>query len=58
MPCTSCLFSGETHTGQAFAATQWNDIETLDLRYSPLLATLRPDPRYAELQQSLDRYRW
>jgi len=44
------------HTGQAFAATQWNDIETLDLRYSPLLAPLRPDHRYAELQQSLDRW--
>ena len=47
------------HTAKAFqtlAATQWNDIETLDLRYSPLLAPLRSDPRYAELQQSLNQW--
>ena len=49
--------SGQTATAfQTLVSTPWSDIETLDLRFSPLLAPLRSDPRYAELQQSLDQW--
>ena len=49
--------SGQAATAfQTLASTPWSDIETLDLRFSPLLAPLRSDPRYAELQQSLDQW--
>jgi DNA-binding winged helix-turn-helix (wHTH) protein/TolB-like protein len=41
---------------QTLASTPWSDIETLDLRFNPLLALLRSDPRYVELQKSLDQW--
>ena len=48
--------SGQTATAfQTLASTPWRDIETLDLRFSPLLTSLRSDTRYAELRKSLDQ---